>query len=115
ARRAPPSPARQALHKLGLVRDIDLALYLPLRYEDETRITPIGSAREGATVQVEGTVTACEVQYQPRRQLVVRLQDATGSCELRFFSFYPSHQKAMAVGTRLRARGEVRGGFWGRQ
>ncbi|WP_313072037.1 ATP-dependent DNA helicase RecG, partial [Melaminivora sp.] len=112
---ARPSPARQALNKLGLTRDIDLALHLPLRYEDETRITPIASAREGSTVQIEGTVTSCEVQFQPRRQLVVTLQDASGSCELRFFSFYPSHQKAMAVGVRLRARGEVRGGFWGRQ
>ncbi|ADV01688.1 ATP-dependent DNA helicase RecG [Alicycliphilus denitrificans] len=115
ARTPAPSPARKALEKLGLTRDIDLALHLPLRYEDETRITPIRSAREGETVQVEGTVTASEIQMRPRRQLVVTLEDGTGSCELRFFSFYPSHQKAMAVGERLRARGEVRGGFWGRQ
>ena len=115
ARAPAPSPARKALEKLGLTRDIDLALHLPLRYEDETRITPIRSAREGETVQVEGTVTASEIQMRPRRQLVVTLEDGTGSCELRFFSFYPSHQKTMAVGERLRARGEVRGGFWGRQ
>ena len=115
ARAPAPSPARKALEKLGLTRDIDLALHLPLRYEDETRITPIRSAREGETVQIEGTVTASEIQMRPRRQLVVTLEDGTGSCELRFFSFYPSHQKTMAVGERLRARGEVRGGFWGRQ
>ncbi|MHC5840053.1 hypothetical protein ACYTYC_09615, partial [Streptococcus pyogenes] len=30
-------------------------------------------------------------------------------------SFYPSQQKALAPGTRWRFRGEVRGGFWGRQ
>ncbi|WP_313311498.1 ATP-dependent DNA helicase RecG [Pulveribacter sp.] len=114
---APPasSPARQALLKLGLERDIDLALHLPLRYEDETRITPIASAREGASVQIEGVVTHSQVQLHPRRQLVVTLQDASGSCELRFFSFYPSHHKTMGVGVRLRARGEIRGGFWGRQ
>ncbi len=109
------SPAQQALVKLGLTRDIDLALHLPLRYEDETRITPIRSAREGETVQIEATVTASEVQLRPRRQLVVTVEDGTGSCELRFFSFYPSHQKTLAVGARLRVRGEVRGGFWGRQ
>ena len=110
------SPAKKALEKLGLVRDIDLALHLPLRYEDETRITPIASAREGQMVQIEGTVTASQVQLQPRRQLLVTLQDASGStCELRFFSFYPSHHKTMGVGARLRARGEIRGGFWGRQ
>ncbi|MBS0390535.1 MAG: ATP-dependent DNA helicase RecG [Proteobacteria bacterium] len=112
---ARPSPAQQALVKLGLTRDIDLALHLPLRYEDETRITPIRSAREGDTVQIEATVTASAVQLRPRRQLVVTVEDGTGSCELRFFSFYPSHQKTLAVGARLRVRGEVRGSFWGRQ
>ena len=112
---AAPSAAQKALQKMGLRRDIDLALHLPLRYEDETRITPLASARDGQTVQIEATVTACEVQLRPRRQLLVQLEDATGSCELRFFSFYPSHQKTMAVGNRLRIRGEVKGGFWGRQ
>ncbi len=109
------SPAQKALHKLGLARDIDLALHLPLRYEDETRITPLANARDGQTVQIEATVTASEVQLRPRRQLVVRVEDGTGECELRFFSFYPSHQKTLAVGARLRIRGEVKGGFWGRQ
>ena len=107
--------AQQALHKLGLRRDIDLALHLPLRYEDETRITPLASARDGQMVQIEATVTACEVQLRPRRQLLVQVEDASGTCELRFFSFYPSHQKTLAVGNRLRIRGEVKGGFWGRQ
>ena len=115
AARAQPSPAQKALHKLGLVRDIDLALHLPLRYEDETRITPIRNARDGETVQIEATVTSSEVQLRPRRQLLVTVEDETGTCELRFFSFYPSHQKTMAVGARLRVRGEIKGGFWGRQ
>ncbi|MEN9452834.1 MAG: hypothetical protein RLZZ369_1893, partial [Pseudomonadota bacterium] len=30
------SMPQKAMDKLGLVRDIDLALHLPLRYEDET-------------------------------------------------------------------------------
>ena len=68
---AAPSPAQKALRKLGLVRPIDLALHLPLRYEDETRITPLKNAREGSVVQIDATVTACEVQQRPRRQLVV--------------------------------------------
>ncbi|WCM87856.1 ATP-dependent DNA helicase RecG [Acidovorax sp. NCPPB 3576] len=110
-----PSPAQKALHKLGLVRDIDLALHLPLRYEDETRITPLRNARDGDTVQIEATVVSSEVQLRPRRQLLVQVDDGTGTCELRFFSFYPSHQKTLAVGARLRIRGEVKGGFWGRQ
>ena len=100
---------------MGLLRDIDLALHLPLRYEDETRITALASARTGETVQIEATVTASEVQLRPRRMLKVQVDDGSGSCELTFFSFYPSHLKTLAVGERLRFRGEIKGGFWGRQ
>lgn len=115
ANKTAPSAALQAMHKLGLVRDIDLALHLPLRYEDETRITLLRNARDGDTVQIEATVTQCEVQLRPRRMLKVTVDDGTGECVLTFFSFYPSQQKSMAVGAVLRIRGEVKGGFWGRQ
>ncbi|QAZ39480.1 ATP-dependent DNA helicase RecG [Methylibium sp. Pch-M] len=122
SRSAPPAaaapaksgPAR-AMEKLGLVRDIDLALHLPLRYEDETRVTPIAAAHEGETVQVEGRVRDCRVELRPRRQLIVRLADDSGELLLRFLHFYPSHQKTLAVGARLRVRGELRGGFLGRE
>jgi len=107
------SPAQKALEKLGLKRDIDLALHLPLRYEDETRITRLVDAREGGTVQIEATVTASEVTFRPRRQLLVTVDDGSDTCVLRFFNFYPSQQKALAVGARIRARGEIRGGFMG--
>jgi ATP-dependent DNA helicase RecG len=115
----PLSPAlsapQKALRKLGLGRDIDLALHLPLRYEDETRITRLRDSREGDVVQIEGTVTACEIAFRPRRQLVVTVDDGDDTCVLRFFSFYPTQQKALAVGTRIRARGELKGGFLGWQ
>ena len=110
----PLSAPQKALRKLGLVRPIDLALHLPLRYEDETHIVRLADAREGQTVQIEGTVTASEVTYRPRRQLLVTLDDGSDTCTLRFFSFYPSHQKTLAVGARIRARGELRGGFLSR-
>ena len=115
----PATPAlsepQKALIKLGLARDIDLALHLPLRYEDETRIVKLRDAREGDTAQIEATVTDSQVQYRPRRQLVVTVDDGSDTCVLRFFSFYPSQQKALAVGTRLRIRGELKGGFLGWQ
>lgn len=110
----PLSAAQKALRKLGLVRDIDLALHLPLRYEDETRITPLREARDGQVVQFEGVVTQQEITYRPRRQLLVTLDDGTDTCTLRFFTFYPAHQKTLAVGARVRVRGEIRGGFLGR-
>lgn len=109
------SEPQKALHKMGLARDIDLALHIPLRYEDETRIVRLADAREGDTAQIEATVTDSQVQYRPRRQLVVTVDDGSDTCVLRFFSFYPSQQKALAVGARLRIRGELKGGFLGWQ
>jgi ATP-dependent DNA helicase RecG len=104
------------MRKLGLVRDIDLALHLPMRYEDETRVVPLASVREGDVAQVDVTVHDCRVELRGRRQLVVQATDADGDrLTLRFLNFYPSQQKQMAVGTRVRVRGELRGGFLGRE
>ena len=114
AEQKPLSAPQKALRKLGLVRDIDLALHLPFRYEDETRIVKLSDTRDGDTAQIEATVISCDVAYKPRRQLLVVVDDGSDTCTLRFFSFYPSQQKALAVGMRLRIRGEVRGGFMGR-
>ena len=107
--------AQKALDKLGLRRDIDLALHLPLRYEDETRITLLADARDGDMVQIEGQVTNSEITFRPRRQLRVTVDDGTDTCTLRFLNFYPSHQKTLSVGARVRARGELRGGFINRE
>ncbi len=103
------------MDKLGLRRDIDLALHLPIRYEDETRITPIADSPDGEPVQVEGVVSECRIEQRGRRQLLVRLADGTDSLLLRFLNFYPSHQKTLAVGQRVRVRGEARSGFFGRE
>ncbi len=110
----PKTESQKALEKLGLRRDIDLALHLPLRYEDETRIVKLIDVRDSYPVQIEATVTHQEVSYRPRRQLIVTVDDGTDTCTLRFFSFYGSQQKALAVGNTVRVRGEVKGGFLGR-
>ncbi|MDD3937527.1 ATP-dependent DNA helicase RecG [Rhodoferax sp.] len=109
----PLTGPQRALRKLGLLRPIDLALHLPLRYEDETRLVKLRDVREGETAQVEGRVTHAEVKLGGHRQLLVTLDDGSGTCLLRFFTFYPSQQKALAVGNRIRVRGEIRGGFAG--
>jgi len=112
---APKSQPQKALEKLGLRRDIDLALHLPLRYEDETRITRLADARDGDMVQVEGEVTQSDIAFRPRRQLRVTINDGSDTCVLRFINFYPSHQKTLSVGAHVRVRGEIRGGFAGRE
>lgn len=107
------TPLASRLAKLDLHRLDDLILHLPLRYEDETRLTPIAVARPGFPAQVEGEVLSCEVTLRPRRQLVARIADASGALVARWLNFYPSQQKQMATGRRVRLFGEVRGGFLG--
>ena len=101
------------LAKLGLSSVQSLLLHLPLRYLDETRITAIRDLRLGEQAQIEGVVVHNEVSYKPRKMLNVRLQDDSGSLQLRFMHFYPSQISAMQVGQRLRVFGEVRAGFFG--
>jgi ATP-dependent DNA helicase RecG len=121
---APPAsdksqPARsapqKAMDRLGLRRDIDLALHLPLRYEDETRLSTLREARDGQTVQIEGVVRDNRIEARGRKQLIVRLDDGTGEVLLRFLNFYGSQQKSWGAGVRLRVRGDVRHGFFGRE
>ncbi|MBL8488991.1 MAG: ATP-dependent DNA helicase RecG [Rhodocyclaceae bacterium] len=106
----------EKLHRLGLRRLHDLVLHLPLRYEDETRITPLAEALPGVAAQFEVEVVDCEIAYRPRRQLVARVRDASDPLAclvLRFLNFYPSQQKQLQPGRRLRVFGEVRNGFLG--
>ncbi len=104
------------LSRLGLDTPAALALHLPMRYEDETTIVNIAQAIVAlatSAVQTQGHVIRCEVQFRPRRQLVVLIADETEELTLRFLNFYPSQQKQMAVGMHLRVRGDLRQGYFG--
>jgi ATP-dependent DNA helicase RecG len=104
------------LSRLGLDTPAALALHLPIRYEDETKIVNIAQAIVAlatTAVQTQGHVIRCEVQFRPRRQLVVLIADETDELTLRFLNFYPSQQKQMAVGMHLRVRGDLRQGYFG--
>lgn len=101
------------LDKLGLCSDADLALHLPLRWEDETRITAIRDLVPGLTAVVQAKVLEAEVLYRPRRQLVATVADDSGQLILRFLNFYPSQVQSLKTGRLFRIAGEVRGGFFG--
>ena len=103
------------LEKLGIHTHRDLVLHLPLRYEDETKLTALKDARPGAPVLVEAEVVVAEVKYRPRRTLVVKLAEGDDELWIRFLNFYPSQVKQMAEGKRLRLFGEVRPGFFGNE
>ena len=114
-----PKPAPKTnetkLARLGLHTDMDLVLHLPLRYEDETQVVSIREAclRGGHVSQIEGAVTNNEISLRPRRQLLVTVADESGEMVLRFMNFYASQVKQLAAGTRVRARGELKHGFFG--
>jgi ATP-dependent DNA helicase RecG len=99
----------EALARLGLLRVQDLWFHLPLRYEDKTRVHPIGDLRAGDRVQVIGTVEAVERGFRYRPQLKVLLADASGAAiTLRFFHFHRAQTELLKPGVRLLCYGEVR-------
>ncbi len=98
---------------LGIKQAADFLLHLPLRYLDLTQITPIAALVAGVDAQVQGTVTEQKVLTKPRKQLIITLQDETGEVQCRFFNFYPSQLKMMAVGTVLCAYGPAKVSFVG--
>jgi len=112
---ATKGPSLQSrLEKLGIRSKLDLALHLPLRYEDETKLTPLAGVRPGEPALVEAEVVESKVAFRPKRQLVVKLQDDDGrELWIRFLHFYGSQQKQFAPGKRVRLFGEVRPGFFG--
>ena len=110
---AVPKATRDKLTKLGIHSDLDFVLHLPLRYVDETHIYPIAHAPYGQITQVEATVVRTEVRFRPRRQLVCLVEDGSGEMYVRLLNFYPSQQKVLAEGSRVRLLGELRVGFLG--
>ena len=104
---------QEKLSHLGIRNELDLILHLPIRYEDETHLFPIGDAPQGQVVQVEGVIIHNEVVIRPRRQLVCQIEDSSGILVMRFLHFYGSQIKTFAVGKRVRLLGEIRSGFFG--
>ena len=98
---------------LGIYQVTDLLFHLPSRYEDRTRIHPIGGCKPGQRVLIEGRVEHSAIVRGRRSMLVVVLFDGTGRITLRFFHFRVYQQQQLSSGTRLRCFGEVRAGFQG--
>jgi ATP-dependent DNA helicase RecG len=100
----------ERLARLGIRTVQDALFHLPLRYQDRTRVVPMGSLRPGDQAVVEGEVLHTEIKFGRRRMLLSRIADGTGSLTLRFFHFNAQQQAALARGVRLRCFGEVRTG-----
>ncbi len=100
----------ERLLKLGIANVQDLLFHLPIRYQDRTRIVPIGSLRSGDQAVIQGEVELADIRFGRRRSLLVRLADGTGSIMLRFFHFSAAQKANMSRGAWLRCFGEVRNG-----
>jgi len=103
----------EKLNALGISQVTDLLFHLPIRYEDRTRICPLGSCLPGQRVLIEGKVEHSAMVRGRRPMLVVVLSDGTGRITLRFFHFYFYQKQQLSVGTHLRCFGEVRAGYQG--
>ncbi|BES69689.1 ATP-dependent DNA helicase RecG [Marinobacter nanhaiticus D15-8W] len=98
------------LAKLGIHSLQDLLFHLPHRYEDRTRIIPIGSLHVGDVGVVEGEVVKSDLVMGRRRSLQVTVRDSSGFLVLRFFHFNASQKNQLSEGARIRCFGEVRPG-----
>jgi ATP-dependent DNA helicase RecG len=103
----------EKLAPLGIEKIQDLLFHLPLRYQDRTRITPIGAAQLGGDVVIEGEIRGADITFGRRRSLVCRIQDGTGTITLRFFHFSAAQKSQLITGAQLRCYGEVRRGSSG--
>jgi ATP-dependent DNA helicase RecG len=103
----------EKLARVGLETLQDLLFHLPLRYQDRTRVVPIGALRPGQDAVIEGVVAGADVVMGRRRSLLVRLQDGSGTLSLRFYHFSQAQKDALKRGTQLRCYGEARPGASG--
>ena len=101
------------LEKLGVYRVLDLVFHLPLRYEDRTRIVPIGSLLADQRALICGTIEFTDIITSGRGSFICKISDGTGFINLRFFHYNAGLQKRLEVGALLSCFGEVRFGFSG--
>jgi ATP-dependent DNA helicase RecG len=88
----------------------DVLFHLPIRYEDRTRIVPIGSLRVSDHAVVQGQVQLTEIKYGKRRMLLCHISDGTGVLVLRFFYFNAQQKESLARGASIKCFAEVRKG-----
>ncbi|WP_095210254.1 ATP-dependent DNA helicase RecG [Endozoicomonas ascidiicola] len=101
------------LGKIGIHSIQDLLFHLPMRYQDRTRVVPIGSLQPNSDVVIQGKVLASEVVMGRRRSLLCRVSDGTGSISLRFFHFTAGQKNNLKPGAEVRCFGEPRRGATG--
>ena len=100
----------EKLNRIGIYTVQDLLFHLPLRYQDKTRISLIGTLQPGQEALIEGTVETTQIKYGRRRSLLCMLSDESDTLMLRFFHFSRTQQQRLNKGNLLRCYGQIRRG-----
>lgn len=105
------SQLAQRLEKLGITVLQDLLFHLPLRYEDRSRIHPIGNLSHSQSALVCGRIEFTEQPQRGRSTIICRIADETGVLNLRFFHFSIRQLQQLRPGLLIACYGEIRYGF----
>ncbi|MCK5431346.1 MAG: ATP-dependent DNA helicase RecG [Gammaproteobacteria bacterium] len=100
----------EKLNRIGILTIQDLLFHLPLRYQDKTQLSLIGTLQPGQEALIEGTIEITQVKFGRRRSLLCMISDGSGMLMLRFFHFSKAQQQRLGKGTVLRCYGQVRRG-----
>jgi ATP-dependent DNA helicase RecG len=96
------------LSDLGIRSLEDLLFHFPLRYQDRTRVTPIGGLQDHVDSVTEGEVLTAAVTLGRRRSLLVKVEDGTGILTVRFFHFRQSQVAQFKQGSAIQLYGTAR-------
>ena len=98
------------LAQLGIHTVQDVLFHLPIRYQDRTRLSPIGQVRSGESALIHGEVLLSAPRMGRRRSLVIVISDRTGTLTVRLFHFNASQQRSLKRGSWIQCFGEIRAG-----
>ena len=98
----------EKLNKIGIETTEDLLFHLPIRYQDKTKFTKISELEPGKKYYIEGVVERSNVVFYKTRMFLVKISDATGFIQIRFFYFNKSQMKNFSLGRKIRIYGELR-------
>lgn len=97
----------EKLATLSIYNLEDLLFHLPSKYQDRSRISPIGSLLHGQVAQVCGIVESADILFGKRRSLVCKISDSTGLLDIRLFYFSAAQKKQFVRGDYVQIYGTV--------
>ena len=102
------------LFSMGIETVYDILFHLPIRYQDRSKVQPIGSIKKDHFVVIEGEIRVSDIIFNKRRNLLCKIQDKTGTITLRFFNFNKTQKNSFRPGIYIRCFGKTsisRGGL----